>query len=367
MKVFIPVISFGRSGGFRVLSELASNLVSKGHEVIFISTTTNGVVSPYYPTSAQVSYVNNQGIIIDKNHQTSQPGFNNKLSLLKRLVQLNALRLAVNRYTSNRDTLLATYSLTAFVVYLSKSNPNKYYYVQAYEPEFFSRSLKGKLSSKLISFSYRLNLTRIVNSPIYYNFKNLKAQHLVFPGIDFRIFNSVGKNYKTNFDNEPIVLGCVGRVEEVKGTIYVIRAFDLLRKMGINCELHMAVFGNEKMIDNTIKATYPKNDLELAEFYRNIDILVAPGIAQFGAVHYPVIEAMACGTGVITTFYYPAHKDNAWLCAPESEISIVDQVKDIISNTENFREKCIRANNDVQHLSWVNVTDNLITILENKC
>jgi len=35
----------------------------------------------------------------------------------------------------------------------------------------------------------------------------------------------------------------------------------------------------------------PGNDTELADYYRSVDILIAPGTVQHGAPHYPVMEA----------------------------------------------------------------------------
>ncbi|WP_341479706.1 glycosyltransferase [Clostridium algidicarnis] len=58
---------------------------------------------------------------------------------------------------------------------------------------------------------------------------------------------------------------------------------------------------------------HPDGDDNLADYYRNLDILVAPGHIQLGAIHYPVIEAMACNVPVITTGYYPANDENSFI------------------------------------------------------
>ncbi len=367
MRILLPIINFGRSGGYRVLSELGNNLIKKGHEVIFISSSVNGFIQPYFPTNSKIVFVDTNGNIIDNTKDHKDAIYDNKASVLTRFRQLNSLRKALNKFSTHEDIIIASYSLTAFVVYFSKENLNKYYYIQAYEPEYFSKSAFGKLASKITSLSYGLRLKRIVNSPVYYNYKNLEARLLVYPGIDFNIFNPSLKVYKKDFENTPIVIGCIGRIEEVKGTSLVINAFHELRKSQINCELHVAVFGNESMIDDTIQGIYPKNDFELAEFYRGVDVLVAPMTGQYGAVHYPVVEAMACGTAVITTAFHPAHPDNAWLCIPHSSKSIADQIINIRSNPDMYREKSLRGNKDIQHLAWEKVTGNLITILEEKC
>ena len=74
----------------------------------------------------------------------------------------------------------------------------------------------------------------------------------------------------------------------------------------------------------------PNSDAELADYYRSVDILVAPGTVQHGAPHYPVLEAGACGTIVVTTGYLGATEETAWLVSNRSAESIVTAVESII-------------------------------------
>lgn len=362
MKIYIPVLGFGKSGGFRVLSELANHFIAKGYEVTFICVVSDQLSLPYFPTQSSIIYVDLFG---------NQITFNDirKTILFKRtflrLRQLVALSKAINKFTSSEDVILANYSLTAFSVYFSKKSDNKFYYIQAYESEYFSRSLKGIISSFLVKFTYSLDLKRIVNSPIYYSFKNLKAKDCVFPGIDFQIFNSSGKIHRRD-RNRLLTIGCIGRIEQSKGTIYVLEAYNKLKLLGVNVELNIAVFGNNEQFPNDIKQTYINNDAELAKYYKDLDVLIAPGILQFGAVHYPVIEAMASGTPVITTFYYPACQDTAWLCSPRDSQSIVEELLKIVENPELAVTKSLLAEKTIQHLSWPNVAQSMIDIFNRK-
>lgn len=366
MKIFIPIIGFGRSGGFRVLSQLANQWISMGYDITFICVGGEGKSEPYYPTIAKILYVDYKGNEITNQIDSVVLGHENKASLMKRFKQLKSLKLAIDKYTNLEDVILATYSLIAFSVFYSKQNKNKYYYIQAYEPEYFDKSFKGKILSKIISFTYKLKLTRIVNSPIYFSYRNLQANFCVYPGLDFNVFNDINKVSNTDFKNKPIIIGCIGRIEALKGTKYVIEAFNILRHQGIKCELHMAVFGNDNMLNKDIIAIRPQNDIELASYYRSVDVLVAPAISQFGAVHYPVIEAMACGTTVITTAYHPAHPDNAWITPPSSAIGIANQIQSIIKDPELAKYKSEKAFTDVKHLSWPTVATEMLKIFEGK-
>ena len=369
MKIHIPIISFGRSGGFRVLSQLANFWIKAEHEVIFICFSENGLISkPYYPTNATIKYVNNQGNEIKEQKGFEIFNFDQRSPFLRRFKQLNSLRRAINKFTNQNDIILATYSLIAFSVRFSKPSKNKYYYIQAYEPEYFDKSVKGIIASQLVSFTYLLNLKRIVNSPIYFNYKILKANKCVYPGLDFNIFNSENKVYKYEFNSKPMKIGCIGRSEKSKGTKFVLEAYTSLINNDINCQLIMAEFGNKEMLlnYNDIVIITPQNDKELSDFYKNIDVLIAPGLLQMGAVHYPVIEAMACGTSVITTGYHPANTENAWLVSPKSSFEIAEQVKNIMNNPEIAKLKATKAKDDINNLDWAYLSNQMILIFQNK-
>ena len=61
----------------------------------------------------------------------------------------------------------------------------KFYYVQAYEPEFYtSLGTKAYVLAGLSAVSYWLPIRRIVNAELYFRYKNLRADTMVPPGID---------------------------------------------------------------------------------------------------------------------------------------------------------------------------------------
>jgi glycosyltransferase involved in cell wall biosynthesis len=362
MKIYIPILGFGKAGGFRVLSNLANQWIKLGHETYFICIPNKNLnYIPYYPTNATILYFNLNGELISDLKE-----FNKfSKSIFFRLRQLYGLTKAINKHTTNEDIILANYSLTAYSVYFSKKNCNKFYYIQAYEPEYFDNSLKGNIFSALVTLTYKLKLIRIVNSPLYFNYKYLKSNFCVFPGIDFSIFNN--NNKPPFFSNKKhIIIGCIGRIEKSKGTIDVLNAYKILQTHSINCILKIAVFGNENLIDGdkSIIKIYPKNDIELSEFYKNLDLLIAPVNLQLGAVHYPVIEAMSTGTAVISTGHYPANEDNAWLVPINSPAEIANRVIEIYNKPSLAFNKSLIAFADVQNLSWESVSNNMINIFQ---
>lgn len=357
MKIVIPVTGFGKSGGFRVLSELANNWIRSGHDVMFISHVKS--IPVYFPTTAKILWIDNSGNECDFQEKSKE--YLTQKGIIQFLLTLNSLRIALNKFCDGYDIVLANHSFSSYPVYFSRFKGKKWYYIQAYEPEYYamSKGFKNIFFYCLSYLSYYLPIEKIVNSHIYCNYKNIKTDKVVYPGLDLKIFYSkkdIGKF------NNPLRLGIIGRKEIFKGTKYAYDAFEKLRT-NLDAELWVA-FGDSEVEDKNIKDFQPKSDLELGDFYRNIDILIASGTVQLGAVHYPVIEAMSCGTPVITTAYYPADNTNAWIVPIHNSNSIVKSVLDIIEN-ESINDKVLRSLSEVKQFEWEGVALKMIGEFEN--
>jgi len=133
MKILIPVLQFGKSGGFRVLAQLANNWIERGHTVSFIAPIAN--ILPYFPTEAEVIWVNTDGnkcsevMLI---HET-------QYSMIQRW---KAIYNGLNKLEQSFEIILANQSLTTYPVFFAKVKAKKFYYIQAYEPEYYN-SFKG--------------------------------------------------------------------------------------------------------------------------------------------------------------------------------------------------------------------------------
>lgn len=352
MKVLIPLTNFGPQGGFRVLSELANHWIAMGHCVEFLAHKSS--IAPYFPTVAKVSWFDNNGKrVLTNDLQYAKP-------LFRVLTILNALIRAIN--SAEYDVILANQSLTALPVFLSKKCSKKFYYIQAYEPEYYLGYSPKIIFLRFLSrLSYNLGLKHIVNSPLYFNYKEIKSERFVYPGIDFSIFKPQIKESKKQF-----VVGCVGRIEPFKGTLYVLEAFKKLRRNNSDLMLHVA-FGAKELESESdgIKVIQVSNDRELSSFYSSVDVIVAPGTVQLGAVHYPVIEAMACKTPVITTGYYPAADDNAWIVPIKDSDSIAVKIGQIMEDRSLAENKAEKAYLQVQELDWNIVSEKMLAYFEN--
>lgn len=351
MRILIPILGFGKSGGYRVLSQFANYWIKAGHEVTFLCNSNS--IEPYFPTNADIIWFNDKGIMVSSPQSI-------KKSPMNVFIKQYALYKALNLYGIKYDIIMANHSLTALPISKAHVKGKKVYYIQAYEPDFYAyrRGVVGWFLKHYSNYSYKLNnLTKIVNSPIYFEYKDLKATKFVPCGLDL---NTYYKKNNVSFSSK-IRIGAIGRVEAFKGTTYALSAFLKLLdlKTDYQFELNLA-FGDKSLETENIKCPQPNGDSELADFYREMDIIIAPGTTQYGAIHYPVIEAMACGTPVITTYYMPATDNNAWLVEPHSVDSIVSMVLDIINNKSDTDKKILRANNDVQQFSWEHVAQKMI-------
>jgi glycosyltransferase involved in cell wall biosynthesis len=343
MQIVIPVTGFGRQGGYRVLSNLANEWIRLGHTVCFLSPQESS--APYFPTAAEIIWLDRSGKRVSDSERITPPGRLRLSNALRRLVA------GIHNYARNADVVLANHSFTAWPVFLARIKARKIYYVQAYEPEYYSllRGLNMPALQAMSYLSYRLPLKQIVNAPVYLGHKAIRAHASVPPGIDFALFYPKRKSEEPHW---PLTIGCIGRAEVFKGTQYVYEAYRILSQRGVKVRLRVAFGSVADEVDPNIHVVVPQNDQELGEYYRSLDILVAPGTVQLGAAHYPVMEAMACGVTVVTTGYLPASNRNSWIVPVRDACAIATAITEIMENPEEQIYRAAQAVTAIQPFTW---------------
>lgn len=355
MKILIPLTTgFGPQGGWRVLSQLANHWIIQGHSVSFLVHQSSRL--PYFPTEATILWFDNKGNINNKNDLNCKLPYGRYFAISYGLIR--ALK------KQNYDIVLATLSLTTWPIFLSKIKTRKFYYVQAYEPYYYPLNRFINLFYRMLSkSSYYLGFEIIVNSEYYFRYKGIRTNKCVHPGIDLSVF--FPKQVKIISAKEKIILGTIGRIEKYKGTHSILEAFQKLKQdTNLKIELHIA-FGNSELekIDG-VKVFNFNGDFQLANYYRSLDIYICAGTYQLGAVHYPVIESMACGVPIITTGYYPSTTQNTWMVNTNSSNEIVESVIAIVNNPTEVIQKVEKGLKDVIQFDWAKVSKKMLTIFE---
>lgn len=346
MRILIPLLGFAPQGGYRVLSELANSWARIGHKCTFLVPATSR--PPYFPTSAEVIRCDRRGRIITERSSLKQRGYDSLLSLWSGL----------GRIGHNYDIILANHCLTAWPVrWRNAGNAKKFYYIQADEPLYYS-PLVHPIKHLMARMSYRFGLTQIANSAVYRR-RGIKPVAVIPPGIDLSIFTP--KHNLGRFASErEIVLGTIGRTEPYKGTPTVLAAFRLLSQENQHLKMNVG-FGNTPPADDIV-ITPISGDAALAKYYRSVDVLVVACTGQYGAPHYPVIEAMASGTPVVHTGYYPGSDGNSWEAENTSVAAVAEAIRQVISSTELERHaKVASARKTVEaELTWEVVASKFI-------
>lgn len=357
MKILIPILGFGRAGGYRVLSKLANELIYLGHSVEFLSSGNSD--NPYFPTFATIKWIDKKGLITENKSKIGKK--ENAFS-----IQKNLTKALSKLHKDDYDVIIANHSLTTLPIKKAGLIYKTLYYVQAYEPDLYilSGGLKNKVFAYLSGLSYKMNLFTVVNAELYLKYKKLTASRILYPGIDFNLFYPKEKKLLNQTKNK-LIIGTVGRSEPYKGTRYILEAYKKLKKKYQQIQLHVA-FGNPEDFKNEkdIFCFQPHGDEALGNFYRSLDCYICAGYTQVGAFHYPVVEAMSCGVPVITTHYYPATNSNAWLIEPQNVEQIVVEFESAQINQSLKEKKVQQALNDVKQFEWLTVGKQLNKYIE---
>ena len=350
MRILIPALGFSRTGGYRVLSELANAWIRDGHSVAFAAPATS--TEPYFPTRASVHWLGPCGEELSAPHGQGETGIGNLRSLFG----------GMRRLHRDYDVVLANHSLTAWpVAFTSVPRQKRFYYVQAYEPEYYAMERRPELW--LLSYlSYALPLTQIANASIYRHPRLAPVDIIPF-GIDLETF--FPKVPATRQAGDPLIVGCIGRSEPQKGTPYVLEAFQRLHASDPRHRLRVA-YGNlpEGWTHEALEVVIPRNDAELAAFYRSVDVLVAAGTVQHGAPHYPALEALASGTALVTTGFQPATAENAWLVTNRDSAAIAGALEHISLHPEDVVRKSALGLEDARQFAWQEVAARFVKLFD---
>ena len=205
-------------------------------------------------------------------------------------------------------------------------------------------------------------------------FKHYKGPKIVISnGINPEEFNP--KNPRLNkFSDGKINILFVGRIEERKGLIYLLKAFKILQKNFSN--LRLIIIGDGELKEecqNWVK----KNDLKevffegkktgksLASYYKTADIFVSPAIfgESFGIV---LLEAMASGTPFVA-FANKGYKEflkgklgERFLVRPKDYRALAKKIESLIKKPHLRKEMKKWGIRESQNYHWGKIADQVL-------
>jgi len=208
-------------------------------------------------------------------------------------------------------------------------------------------------------------------------FKGFKGPKTVIPnGVNLEEFSPKVTKIKRLFDDKINIL-FVGRLEERKGLIYLLRAFKILEKKFSNLRLIIVGEGELKkdyqkyIQENKLKEVFfagEKKGKEVPPYYTSSDIFVAPSIfgESFGVV---LLEAMASGVPVVA-FANKGYKEflkgkKGTLLAPPKNYKGLAKKIEILIKDESLRTKMgSQGRKEVENYSWEKICEKVLDFYE---
>ncbi|MBZ9569624.1 glycosyltransferase family 4 protein [Patescibacteria group bacterium] len=212
-------------------------------------------------------------------------------------------------------------------------------------------------------------------SPIALNvFKKCSPLKTVIPnGVDLEKFNPRVPKIK-KFSDGKINILFVGRIEERKGLIYLIKAYQILTKKFPNLRLIIIGDGELKadcqsfVKNHDLKEVYfegEKTGKNLVSYFTTSDIFCAPSIygESFGIV---LLEGMACKLPVVAfanrgyKALLKGKRNEKFLARPRSYKDLAKKLEILIKN-KNLREEIGRwGRKEAKKYSWSKVADQVL-------
>ena len=205
-------------------------------------------------------------------------------------------------------------------------------------------------------------------------FKNYKGPKILIPnGVDLGEFNPKVPSLK-KFSNDKINILFVGRIEERKGLIYLLKAYKILEKKFKNLRLIIIGEGDLKKEcqnyarENNLKEVHFEGKItggKLVSYYASCDIFCSPAIfgESFGIV---LLEAMACGKPVVA-FANEGYKElfrgkrgEKFLAKPRDFQELAQKLEILIKNPKLRKEVGEWGQKQAQKYSWSKIANKVL-------
>lgn len=284
----------------------------------------------------------------------------------------------VNQFSKNlvrnwveSDITISTFCLTAYAGFYLSDNTVSLYHMQHFDEIFF----QNKIDKLIARNTYYLPITKISNSKWLKNLlqdKFNQKSYLLNPGIDIQIFKPY-LDPQEKYKKKKVwnILSYFNESDEWKGFNDAVKAVKNARKYfkTKNIKINWCVYGIErpsKNYETEFQYLGPVFGDELAKLYSQSDIVLLASWCE--SFPLPPIEAMACGSLVITTRYgtedYVFDCDNGLVCLPRDIEGITGKIIQAIESPEKSLDMSLKGLNTAKIFKWENRVDDLEKILK---
>lgn len=361
MKINFITVSAHLTGGNRVVMELINGLAARGHDVTLVT----------FGKKKDLDWIDLKGKVIEvKRTLTEQvAGWLYRKTFGFQSFPEEETRLVL-RALPDADAHIAVFSYLGFAVH-RHAQGMPFQFFMHYEPLVREEGYKKKVMEE----SYLLPVPKIVNSTwLERTIKEKTGQDalgMVYPAIDHRIFR-VRKEREPVDKKGTIKIVSLAKYKWWKGFPDALRAVDIVRKRGY--KIDFLAFGGQfdpatlpedvRRIPFTFVGSKMNDDL--AEFYSDADMLVSA--SYFESFPLPPIEAMACGTPVVTTPFgtedYARDRETAMVVPAKRPEAMAEAIIELIENKNLYLKLAKAGPHEAKKFTWDAAAEQMERILK---
>lgn len=201
-----------------------------------------------------------------------------------------------------------------------------------------------------------------ISNPVKEIIKNrFSRDSLVFPNaLDTKVFYPKSKK---NTKKYMMIVG--SDKSEFKGIADLLKAFDLIRKNGHDVELLWLTPSEPESPIGDVFVNPPQS--QIGELYRKASIYVCG--SYYEAFSLPCLEAMACGTPVVTTktpgvSEYARDEQNCLMTEPGDVKGIVERITRLLTDEDLYQRLQLAGIETAKQYSWNTILTDIVRFYE---
>jgi len=371
MKICFITWNLGIAGGVRAIFEVANGLSERGYSVEILAL---GGYYNWFDVRVPVRYVSippplNNILSLYRvlrlrrksYYVTAVEGFAKKFGFHADLIKLLAENIP------KADIHIATWYPTALALWFAEGKSKKFYFLQDF-PELVLE-VSGKYGLRVFDVTLRLPFDAFLCNSSYT--KNLVLERqpnartiITGIGVNTQVFKPCGSRLMKVKGKGAVMI--ILRGLKFKGDDVSVKALNIVTQKH---PIHALIVGKSSTVKKLFNSVKPQftyeifedvNDYMLAKLYSSADVFLFTSYAEsFGL---PPLEAMACGTPVVTTDCignrdYAINEVNSLIVPPGDVKALAEAVIRVLNSSE-LRKKLIEGGlRTAEQWKWDSVVD----------